>query len=114
MFRIIGVGLAGLLLAGCAADEPWGLPQTTLSQAPEDPSIVSRNAAYRSVIGGYTARTATQPRSFRDTGVEIAPVGNPSTEAPSAENPVEPPSMSSMPGMDSMDHGNMKSGGGSR
>tara|TARA_R110002020_G_scaffold63717_2_gene169734 strand:+ start:952 stop:1281 length:330 start_codon:yes stop_codon:yes gene_type:complete len=109
MFRFITVGLAGLLLAGCVADEPWGLPQVALSQSPDNPSIASRNAAYRSVIGGYTPRTPSEPRSFRDTGVEISPVGVDSTSSPERESaPAGGSSMPSMPGMDAMSGGTMQ------
>lgn len=83
MLRTFSVGLAGLLLAGCVADEPWGLPQIALAESPENPAIASRDTGYRSVIGGYTPRTATDPRGFRDTGVEMAPLS--SSDEPSEE-----------------------------
>lgn len=103
MLRFISVGLAGLLLAGCVGSTPWGLPEIASSQSPDNPAIVSRDARYRSVIGNYTARTATDPRSFRDTGVEMSPIGG--SEAPVSNSGAAPDAkmpMSAMPGMGSM------------
>lgn len=75
MIRFMIVGLPGLLLAGCATSEPMGLPQVLTYPSPEDPSAAVRSANYRSVIGGYSRRSPAEPSGWRQSGVEIAPVG---------------------------------------
>ncbi|MGX1309064.1 hypothetical protein AB7M35_003822 [Amorphus suaedae] len=92
MLRIFNVGMFGVLVAGCAATTPWGLPQTSLAETPDNPAVGVRTAAYQSVIGGYTARVPESPRSFKDTAVDLSPPAS-SSASPDSHRAGQPPSV---------------------
>lgn len=88
MFRLSAAGLAGLLLSGCVSDTPSGLTDLASYGSAAEPTAAAP-ARYRSVIGGYEARTPTDPSGWRGTGVEIAPVSRPpaTPSGPGEEGP---------------------------
>jgi hypothetical protein len=112
MFRIISVGLSGLLLAGCVANTSWGLPQISLAESPDNPAVVSQESDYRSVIGSYTPRVPSEPRRFRDTGVEIEPVtGSTPTPSEGTTSPEAKPLAAPNEDMAGMNHAGSVTGG---
>ena len=72
IMMLVGL-LPGLFLVGCA-ESPRGLPDTTTSISPADPSAASRGRDGGSVVGAYTHRAVREPATWRGTGVEMAPV----------------------------------------
>ena len=71
MFRTLSVGMCGALVAGCAANAPWGLPDISSGSAPDNPAIGLQIAAYQSIISGYTARVPESPRGFKSSAVDL-------------------------------------------
>lgn len=78
MFRFIAAGFSGLLLAGCTSSQTVGLTDLASLSSPTDPGVGIGVVRYQPILGGYTPRTPSEPSGWRNTGVEIAPVGNPS------------------------------------
>ncbi|WP_416358085.1 hypothetical protein ACLNGM_09275 [Aureimonas phyllosphaerae] len=75
MYRFAFPCVAALLLAGCTATGPVGLSDLGTATPQADASLGVAPARYGSVVGSYTHRMPVEPKDWRKTGVEIAPVG---------------------------------------
>ena len=74
MPRIPFAVLAPLFLAACAATGP---ADVLASRSPADQNAGIGNAVYRNIIGDYTHRRPTGPKSWRSLNDAEAPGGRP-------------------------------------
>ena len=66
--RLIGIGLAALLLAGCASQK-----QLWAGADPSDPRSPSPPVAYRSPTAGYVSQRPVNPGPWRQQNEQVTP-----------------------------------------